>query len=327
MNTTPTDTRSPWTRWKGLLALSVATSIGLNVWHAVETSGYGSAVLASIAPLFLFWITHNLVTDPGGVKGWREDKVGVCVAALVTLGAFTVSYVTQRDLALRFGMELLVAMILPLIVDLTIAVASYKLVREAEQLPRDRSAYRVERATEQVPAAPPVPAEQQVEQPAVVEQEPWSTSVEQPAPSAPQLLREPVEQLVAHPLTWDDSDTAPITTQLVERPAEQVTVTPPVSTEQPVEQPAPAAPQPLHEQLEQPVIEDTERPAEHRATAERLVEQGRFSQPVELLERALALRSAGQSQRAIADALGIGATTVGRIHKAADEITALVPTA
>lgn len=315
MNTTPTDTRSPWTRWKGLLALSVATSIGLNVWHAVETSGYGSAVLASIAPLFLFWITHNLVTDSGGVKGWREDKVGVCVAALVTLGAFTVSYVTQRDLALRFGMELLVAMILPLIVDLTIAVASYKLVREAEQLPRDRSAHRVERAAEQVPTAPPVPAEQQVEQPAVVEQQPRSTSV---------------EQLVVHPLTWDDSDTAPITAQRVERSAEQSPGGPPVLAGQPVEQDEvrrTTTEQPLREPVEQPVTNDVERPVRHRVTAEQLVRDGRFAQPVELVEQALTLRSAGQSQRQIADELGIGATTVGRIHKAADEINALVPTA
>ncbi|WP_159406129.1 DUF2637 domain-containing protein [Gordonia sp. YY1] len=122
-----------WPRWKGLLALSLATSIGLNVWHAFIASAAGAAVLASIPPVFLFWITHNQVSGPARARNWSRDWVGVAAAAVVALGAFVVSYITQRDLALLLGLDWVVAMILPLIVDITIAVSSLELVREARQ--------------------------------------------------------------------------------------------------------------------------------------------------------------------------------------------------
>ncbi|MBX8687421.1 DUF2637 domain-containing protein [Mycobacterium sp. 20091114027_K0903767] len=338
MNIADIDREARKVLWATLVFATVC-SLAANITHSIRLhhggwAAVGPVLLAMLAPVALLILFHLL-----GVwarrAGYRSLTYWVFLLAILGLGAaaFRLSFAAIRDLAMTWGYGYVDAALFPLILDGLIAVCTVGLV--AVQRPRkvEHDAAGALRRAEPVRA--PMPAELQVEQPAVVEQQPRSTSVEQPAPSTPQLLREPVEQLVAHPLTWDDADTEPITTQRVERRAEQVTVTPPVSVEQQVErpaeqqveQPAPAAPQPLRQQLEQPVIEDMERPAEHRATAERLVERGRFSQPVELLERALTLRSAGQSQRQIADELGIGATTVGRIHKAADEIAALVPTA
>lgn len=334
MNAADIDREARKVLW-ATLVFATMCSLAANITHSIRLhhggwAAVGPVLLAMLAPVALLILFHLL-----GVwarrAGYRSLTYWVFLLAILGLGAaaFRLSFAAIRDLAMTWGYGYVDAALFPLILDGLIAVCTVGLV--AVQRPRKVEHDAAGALSRAEPVRAPMPAELQVEQPAppraVVEKQPRRTSVEQPAPSAPQLLREPVEQTVAHPLTWDDSDTEPITTQLVERPAEQVTVTPPVSTEQQVEQPAPAAPQPLREQLEQPVIEDMERPAEHRATAELLVEQGRFSQPVELLERALALRSAGQSQRQIADALGIGATTVGRIHKAADEITALVPTA
>ncbi|MGV0675729.1 DUF2637 domain-containing protein [Mycolicibacterium fortuitum] len=307
MNIADIDREARKVLWATLVFATVC-SLAANITHSIRLhhggwAAVGPVLLAMLAPVALLILFHLL-----GVwarrAGYRSLTYWVFLLAILGLGAaaFRLSFAAIRDLAMTWGYGYVDAALFPLILDGLIAVCTVGLV--AVQRPRkvehdaDGALPRAE------PVRAPMPSEQQVEQPAVVEQQPRSTSVEQPAPSAPQLLREPVEQLVAHPLTWDDSDTESITAQRVERPAEQVTVTPPVSVDQPVE-----------------------RPAEHRATAERLVEQGRFSQPMELLERALALRSAGQSQRQIADELGIGATTVGRIHKAADEITALVPTA
>lgn len=342
MNTADIDREARKVLWATLVFATVC-SLAANITHSIRLhhggwAAVGPVLLAMLAPVALLILFHLL-----GVwarrAGYRSLTYWVFLLAILGLGAaaFRLSFAAIRDLAMTWGYGYVDAALFPLILDGLIAVCTVGLV--AVQRPRKVEHDADGALPHAEPVRAPMPAELQMEQPAppraVVEQEPWSTSVEQPAPSAPQLLREPVEQTMVHPLTWDDSDTEPITTQPAERPAEQVTVTPPVSVEQPVErpveqpveQPAPAAPQPLREQLEQPVIEEMERPAEHRATAERLVEQSRFSQPVELLERALALRSAGQSQRQIADELGIGATTVGRIHKAADEITALVPSA
>lgn len=126
----------PWRRWKGLLALAVIVSVAGNVAHAVLMAptvyGWGAAIAASVAPAFLFWITHNMITAPGGARGWRKDRIGATVVAAVALGAFAVSFLTLRDLMLAFGFSPPVAAILPLVVDVTIAGASRELVREAE---------------------------------------------------------------------------------------------------------------------------------------------------------------------------------------------------
>lgn len=129
-------THTHWRRWKGLLALAVAVSVTGNISHAVLMAptvyGWGAAIAASVAPAFLFWITHNMITAPGGARGWRNDRIGATVVAAVALGAFAVSFLTLRDLMLAFGFSPLVAAILPLVVDVTIAGASRELVREAE---------------------------------------------------------------------------------------------------------------------------------------------------------------------------------------------------
>lgn len=153
-----------WLRWKGLLALAVIVSVVGNIAHAVLMAptvyGWGAAIAASVAPAFLFWITHNMITAPGGARGWRDDRIGATVVAAVALGAFAVSFMTLRSLMLTFEFSPAVAAILPLVVDVTIAGASRELVREAEAA----TALAVgAQAPAAVPAAPvaddaPVPA-------------------------------------------------------------------------------------------------------------------------------------------------------------------------
>lgn len=119
------------TRWKGLLALAVAVSITGNVTHALLVAptiyGWGAAISSSIAPTFLFWHTHNLITAPSGRRG---DWVGVAVITAIALGAFAVSFMGLRELLTTFGFAPAIAVILPLVVDVTIAGASWELVRE-----------------------------------------------------------------------------------------------------------------------------------------------------------------------------------------------------
>lgn len=124
---------SAWGRWKGLLALAVLTSITGNVMHALLVAptvyGWGAAISASIAPVFLFWHTHNLITAPDGAR--RGDWVGAVVITAIALGAFAVSFMGLRELLTTFGFAPAIAVILPLVVDVTIAGASWELMRES----------------------------------------------------------------------------------------------------------------------------------------------------------------------------------------------------
>lgn len=324
-----TSTRTPapagWLRWKGLLALAATTSIGLNIWHAVETSGYGAAVLASIAPLYLFWIVHNLVTEPGGTRGWRKDKVGVSAAAVVALGAFAISYVTQRDLVLLLGMEEFVANILPLIVDLTIAVASYKLVHEAEL------AAAAEQAPEQTVHQPvqttanrdTEPVTQPVEVPAMRDAAPapaatQTTSVRDAEPQQPATqtatLRDALRDADTEelPLTRDDSrdaaakhrDEAPTTRRLAAVPTPRPAAT---------HAPASAATQTATDR-------DAEDGDEYLRRAELLVEAGRTTAPLAAVHRVLRGKANGETNRELADVTGLSESAVQRIVTASREL-------
>lgn len=351
MSITRTDTPSPWTRWKGLLALSVGTSVGLNIWHAVATSGYGSAVLASIAPLFLFWITHNLVTDPAGVKGWRDDKVGVGVAAVVTLGAFAISYVTQRDLASLLGMTPFVAKILPLIVDLTIAVASYKLVRESEATDHSvlSGAPSAEPATHlgAAPVLRDVSADEPADEPATVTSPVRDAD---PAPvttqTAPVRDVEPSEP-AAHTATQEsvlrDADTdeisltssasreaAPVRRE-VDAPKRRLAAVPATVRELDDEQAASRSSDPevpatqtdpvREEPATQPaVVRDAERADDYLLRAQHLVDAGRTTAAIGEVVRVLRCKAAGMSNRDVAAEVGISEAKVQRIVKGDREL-------
>ncbi len=323
-----TSTRTPapagWLRWKGLLALAATTSIGLNIWHAVETSGYGAAVLASIAPLYLFWIVHNLVTEPGGTRGWRKDKVGVSAAAVVALGAFAISYVTQRDLVLLLGMEEFVANILPLIVDLTIAVASYKLVHEAEL------AAAAEQAPEQTVHQPvqttanrdTEPVTQPVEVPAMRDAAPapaatQTTSVRDAEPQQPatqtatlrDALRDadrdelPVTSADSHDAVAKHRDEASLTRRLAAVPT-----------------PRPAATHAAASPSTRTATDRDADDAEYLLRAQQLVDAGRTTAPLAAVHRVLRGKANGETNRELADVTGLSESAVQRIVTASREL-------
>ncbi|WP_100452054.1 DUF2637 domain-containing protein [Mycobacteroides abscessus] len=325
-----TSTRTPapagWLRWKGLLALAATTSIGLNIWHAVETSGYGAAVLASIAPLYLFWIVHNLVTEPGGTRGWRKDKVGVSAAAVVALGAFAISYVTQRDLVLLLGMEEFVANILPLIVDLTIAVASYKLVHEAEL------ATAAEQAPEQSvhqPVQTPVHRPEDAPAPAYPAGLTWLAPVHQPVHQPAETAPEPVEQAGAPAVTSDNEVVhrpgAPVHQEVVTQPVQAVeppllvpvhradAPTPSEAVQTPVVQPVRQRTDP--EPAQTPVVQPV-----HLEQAAAVVQSGGIELAVERVAEIFARKDSGQSQNEIANSKVAAKRTISKVLARREEL-------
>ncbi|QZT56244.1 DUF2637 domain-containing protein [Mycolicibacterium austroafricanum] len=343
-----------WLRWKGLLALSLATSIGLNVWHAFIASAAGAAVLASIPPVFLFWITHNQVSGPTRPRNWSRDWVGVAAAAVVALGAFVVSYITQRDLALLLGLDWVVAMILPLIVDITIAVSSLELVREARQQQdaagaqqagavtlsqRVRAWWRSTPADATQPAADrhvdaallrdEAPASRSVEAPANRDAAPAPTaaqtaSVRDAEPQQPAIHVATQQSTTRDALRDADAGELPVTRgESREAAAKHVDEASAPRRLTAVPTPRPTSTQTAASPATQTAPDrDADVDAQLLRRATQLVEAGRTKAPVDAAHRVLRGKSAGETNRDLASETGLTESAVQRIWTAARELDA-----
>ncbi|MGX9297739.1 DUF2637 domain-containing protein [Tsukamurella paurometabola] len=272
-----------WTRWKGLLALAVLTSITGNVMHAVLVAptvyGWGAAVAASIAPVFLFWHTHNLITAPEGSR--RGDWVGAAVISMIALGAFAVSFMGLRELLITFGFAPAVAVILPLVVDVTIAGASWELVRA------DRGTEVADRPS----GHPVIPADQ-------------------PVITAP-------DQPIAEPINLDQTVDLPLIGAGHEGDQPGAGELHQVITEAQTE-----APMHLVEPASDPHDDHADPMDDHRELAELIAATGRTTQPINVITAVLAARAEGKGQKAAGMAAGVAQGTVRTIEKLAGEVAA-----
>ncbi|GAA4403908.1 helix-turn-helix domain-containing protein [Tsukamurella soli] len=168
---------SPQAYWRGLLAVSVTTSIALNVAHVLIATGphRGVAVaVAAVPPGMLFAVTHGLAaTADAGVRR-AVYRVAVTGAAALALGAFAASYIAIRDLALALAYPRVVAAILPVIVDCAIAVASAMLlavrptdVTQADDAGGDPRITAAAQSPVDAPASEPAPTPSSVPTPPV----------------------------------------------------------------------------------------------------------------------------------------------------------------
>jgi len=126
-------------RWRYTLAVAVAASVAGNVRYAwltgsAELAAEAGAVAAA-APLFLFFVTHNLAAEPAGItRGWRQ-KAALAGAWAITAAAFAASYQQLHAYVQVLGLSSASAWLTPLIVDVTIAVASVKVLDPATAAP------------------------------------------------------------------------------------------------------------------------------------------------------------------------------------------------
>ncbi|ULP45889.1 DUF2637 domain-containing protein [Mycolicibacter virginiensis] len=150
-------------RWRYTLAVAVAASVAGNVRYAwltgsAELAAEAGAVAAA-APLFLFFVTHNLAAEPAGItRGWRQ-KAALAGAWAITAAAFAASYQQLHAYVQVLGLSSASAWLTPLIVDVTIAVASVKVLDPASVAPArvatgDHAAATSDHAVAASPAAP-----------------------------------------------------------------------------------------------------------------------------------------------------------------------------
>lgn len=121
-------TRFFWT-W---LAGATAVSLCGNVTHAALTASEGTrwlaASVAAVPPTVLLASVHGIAVLAKTSASGRVYRAAVAATTALALGAFLLSFVALRDLAVIAHIPRGLAFVLPLVIDLAIGVATLALV-------------------------------------------------------------------------------------------------------------------------------------------------------------------------------------------------------
>lgn len=309
-----------------LLIFGAVMSLAGNVVHAFMEHGWslrlvGPVVAAAIPPVALLGLMHLMGawsrwTGSDGISYW------VFLIGVVALGAaaFRLSFATLRDLAESYGYSRFDAALFPLILDGLMAQMTWGLVAAT----RPRVAHHPNAETANVVQEPvnhpSEPAHEQVVEPAPPTAERTTTAVDQQSPVVvqpePGLDHDSVDQQVNQPLNWND-DAEPLAVQVAVQPTQMLDRQP--ATEEDRE-PDPVQAAANHRALTL-VDQGVNRDVDHRAIAEQVVARTASDWTVDQLE--LVSRSTpGPGRRVLADELGVSASTVSRMRKAIEQVTA-----
>jgi hypothetical protein len=114
------------------LILATWVSLAGNVTHAWLTAVSGdrwlAASVAAVPPIVLLLSVHGLAVLAKATASGTVYRASVTATGALALGAFTLSFVALRDLAVIAGIRPALAPVLPLVIDLAIAVATLALV-------------------------------------------------------------------------------------------------------------------------------------------------------------------------------------------------------
>ena len=114
--------------------LFIATSVSLagNVAHAWLIAAPGTrwlaACVAAVPPTVLLLAVHGLAVLVKATASGAVYRAAVAATAALAVGAFILSFVALRDLAVFAGVHADLAPVLPLVIDLAIGVATLALV-------------------------------------------------------------------------------------------------------------------------------------------------------------------------------------------------------
>ena len=130
--------------WAWLLGATLLSLAG-NISHALLTAPSGArwlaAAVAAVPPTVLLAAVHGVaVLVKANVSG-AVYRAAVTATAALAAGAFLLSFVALRDLAVLAGITPTLAPVLPLVIDLAVAVATIALVAVGDRpARRSRSA-------------------------------------------------------------------------------------------------------------------------------------------------------------------------------------------
>ena len=117
--------------WAWLLGATLLSLAG-NVSHAVLAAPTGSrwlaAAVAAVPPTVLLAAVHGIAVLVKANASGAVYRTAVGATAALAAGAFLLSFVALRDLAVLAGITPGLAAVLPLVIDLAVAVATIALV-------------------------------------------------------------------------------------------------------------------------------------------------------------------------------------------------------
>jgi hypothetical protein len=114
------------------LAGTTLVSLAGNITHALVTAPGGSrwlaAAVAAVPPTVLLCAVHGIAVLAKANASGAVYRAAVTATAALAAGAFVLSFVALRDLALIAGIPTTFAAVLPLVIDVAVAVATTALV-------------------------------------------------------------------------------------------------------------------------------------------------------------------------------------------------------
>lgn len=125
--------------WSWLAGATAVSLIG-NVAHAALTASEGTrwlaAAVAAVPPTVLLASVHGIAVLAKTSASGRVYRAAVAATTGLALGAFLLSFVALRDLAVIAHIPRQLAFVLPLVIDLAIGVATLALVAVGDKPPR-----------------------------------------------------------------------------------------------------------------------------------------------------------------------------------------------
>ncbi|AMT69260.1 MULTISPECIES: DUF2637 domain-containing protein [Mycobacteroides] len=209
------------------LAGATVVSLSGNVAHAAltasESTRWLAAAVAAVPPTVLLASVHGIAVLAKTSASGRVYRAAVVATTGLALGAFMLSFVALRDLAVIAHIPRPLAFVLPLVIDLAIAVATLALVAVGDK-PTRRASQRAAQPQVSNPRATPTAPRQAL------------STTSPSAPTAPRSTTPaaPVTPRPAPPNAPqeapDAAAPAPETVALAERIVESKAVRQPVAT-------------------------------------------------------------------------------------------------
>lgn len=282
------------------------------LWEAWKVSGdrpptwftLGAIALGVLMPIALAFGSHALANPRPDIGNVRH-RVNVALTMATVIGSFILSFLAMQDMAVMLmGWSPLVAAILPIAVDIAIVSALAGLTAHSPRMVNQAVEQRVEQHVMQLDAARASDLERimtHLESTREADREALHDALVTQVEAAREATH---DALMGQLDAARDALVEQVNQQVAAHSAQRPTVNGAA-----VQRPAPRTAAPL------------DLPGDPSVLAAELVEQGKVSQPVEVVHRVLELAVGGLSQRKIADELlDVSSSTAGRIISAARQL-------
>lgn len=209
------------------LAGATAVSLAGNVVHAALTASpstrWLAAAVAAVPPTVLLASVHGIAVLSKTSASGRVYRAAVVATTGLALGAFLLSFVALRDLAVLAHIPRQLAFVLPLVIDLAIGVATLALVAVGDKPTRRVSQRAAQPQVSNHRATPTAPRPTTSSAPVAAPPAPRTTSPAAPTASRPAPPSAPQG-------SGDAPSPAPELVALAERIVESRAVRQPVAT-------------------------------------------------------------------------------------------------